>query len=299
MTPEWTAEIAVGPTLARDLIEAQFPQLRGAGIEPLGEGWDHAAYLIANAYVFRFPRRTIAVELIARELALLPQLAPQLPLAIPIPIFSGTPSEMYPWPFGGYAIIKGVTACQHELDDAQRSALAPALGSFLRALHAIDPGPSRRAGLPDDTLGRLDHSKRLAIAHERLSRLHAQGLIDDPRMLLDWMAQIAPNDSDHARCIVHGDLYARHLVLDDRDRVVGIIDWGDVHYGDPALDLAIAFTMLPPSAHARFRDAYGSIDERTWALARYRAIYHSALVATYGLEIGDRQLIAAGRFALQ
>lgn len=38
--------------------------------------------------------------------------------------------------------------------------------------------------------------------------------------------------------VLHGDLYARHLLIQN-GKIAGIIDWGDMHIGDVAVDLAI------------------------------------------------------------
>jgi aminoglycoside phosphotransferase (APT) family kinase protein len=89
-------------------------------------------------------------------------------------------------------------------------------------------------------------------------------------------------------------VYARHSLVDAARRAAGIIDWGDLHLGDPAIDLSIAFEVLPPHARDRFANAYGPIGDETWKLARYRAIYHGALVAHYGYRIGDQDLLRAG-----
>lgn len=43
----------------------------------------------------------------------------------------------------------------------------------------------------------------------------------------------------------------------------------------------------------------GPVDERTKTRARYRAIYHAALVADYGLRIADAALQRAGTAALE
>jgi aminoglycoside phosphotransferase (APT) family kinase protein len=73
-----------------------------------------------------------------------------------------------------------------------------------------------------------------------------------------------------------------------------VIDWGDVHAGDPAVDLAIAHAMLPLAAHPAFLAAYGPVDERTWARARFRALDSCALIVEYGDAVGDEGLVAAG-----
>ena len=88
-------------------------------------------------------------------------------------------------------------------------------------------------------------------------------------------------------------------MIDDRSVPCGVIDWGDVHLGDPALDIAIAHLILPSSAHAAFRSCYGPIDEPTWNAARYRAIYHAILELDYGLRENDGGMRDSGETALR
>ena len=72
MNRPWSAEHDVSASLARELIETQFPKLTPVGVEPLGVGWDNTAYRVNDKFVFRFPRRQIAVELIRTEARVLP-----------------------------------------------------------------------------------------------------------------------------------------------------------------------------------------------------------------------------------
>lgn len=65
---------------------------------------------------------------------------------------------------------------------------------------------------------------------------------------------------------LHGDLYARHLLV-DRGRLIGVIDWGDLMAGDPAVDLTVAVTFLPRAARASFEMVRAGL----WALAGARA----------------------------
>jgi aminoglycoside phosphotransferase (APT) family kinase protein len=294
--PQWTPEIDVDEDLARTLIGRRFPELAALRVQRFGNGWDNAAYLAGNDYVFRFPRRAFAAPLIVLEAQVLPAIAPALPVPIPVPLFVGEADEDYPWSFAGYRTVPGLTADVRAPSDAERAALAPALGAFLRALHALDPRIVT-PDLPPDRIGRLDHARRLPQARERLARLAQAGLLDDPQTLLAELERIAPQGS-RPLAIVHGDLYARHVLIDDDGALSGVIDWGDVHLGDPAIDLAIAHLLLPPSAHAAFRASYGPIDEGTWALARYRAIYHAAMTADYGHTIGEHALRDAALWAL-
>ena len=271
----WLPERAVDAEAARALIEAQFPHLEPARVEPLGEGWDNTAFLVNGAWVFRFPRRQIAVPLIEREIRILPQLAGKLPLPVPVPELIGAAVESYPWPFAGYRLLPGRTADQAALSDEQRARAAAPLGRFLKALHALPLAAGR------DAFDRLDAAK---MRRHTAPRLRELGLplppfFDDPvRAPLEGV-------------LVHGDLHARQVLVDAQGSPCGVIDWGDVHSGDPACDLAIAWTLLPPRARPAFRDAYGPIDAVTWALARLRGLHLCAALGVYAKYTSDEGLL--------
>jgi aminoglycoside phosphotransferase (APT) family kinase protein len=295
----WSADIAVDAGLAAETIASQFPQFSGCALEPFGLGWDNAAFLVDGRVVFRFPRRRVAVRLIERECALLPFIAPYVPLAISAPAFVGTPCAAFPWPFAGYERLAGETASTVTLNATLRHGLARPLGRFLRALHGIDPAPFVGRGLPPDEIGRLDHTKRLRFTRERIASLAGVG-VPDGDAFLEWLERHPPPAlADARRTIVHGDLYARHVLLDDNGAPSGIIDWGDIHRGDPALDIAIAPLMLPATAYGAFREAYGPIDARTWSAATYRAIAHAVVEIDYGVRENDAGMRRIGVDALQ
>jgi aminoglycoside phosphotransferase (APT) family kinase protein len=299
VSPPWTAERSVSPELARDLIACQFPALAPVRVESPNEGWDNVAYLVNGSYIFRFPRRSIAADLIRTEAAVLPVIAPRLPLQAPVPLFVGEPEERSPWPFAGYRRIAGRTACRADLDDAQRKRAAVPLARFLRALHDIPLEEAERAGAGPDALARMDVEKRRGMIMERLDELQAKGLADDVRPWRQIAEAMPAGLPAGGPVLVHGDLYARHILVDDQSTPCGIIDWGDVHLGEPALDLSIAYGFLPPAARGAFRDAYGPIDEQTWCKARFRALFHAVLLLLYGADIGDADLVREARAALR
>jgi aminoglycoside phosphotransferase (APT) family kinase protein len=298
--PQWTADIEVDAALAKRAIAWQFRTLEIRDVVAFGSGWDNAAFLVNGELVFRFPRRRTWADLLEREIAVLPEVARHVPVPISAPTYVGLPTEFFPWHFAGYPLIAGSTACALALDDTERTALARPIGTFLRSLHAIDPQPAIARGLPPDRLGRLDPERRLRASLERVATIREAGEDRDLDAAIAWLSAHPPIAVPEARrTIVHGDLYPRHLILDERVQLRGVIDWGDVHYGDPAIDLAIAHMLLPVSAHAAFRDAYGAIDARTWDVARYRAIYHAILELDYGIRANDAGMRRIGRAALR
>jgi len=291
----WVAEKVVDQALARELIAAQFPALAALPLQPFGEGFDNTAHLLGGRWVFRFPRRQIAVRLMDIECAVLPKIAPRLPLPIPVPEFIGKPSEKYEWPFAGYALIAGVTAERFGLDDAQRAALARPLGAFLRALHGIGEAEAASFGAGPDVIGKLDVPLRVRRTHEVLEKLRPHGVLPPGleqavRRVLEQQPALPPLEPG-AGVLLHGDVYARHLLLDERGALSGVIDWGDVHYGRRATDLGGALAFVSEASRDAFFEAYGGVDEATLRLSRFRAVSHQLWVAIYAAEQQDEALL--------
>jgi aminoglycoside phosphotransferase (APT) family kinase protein len=291
----WIAEIEVSEERAAALIAPQFPALAPVGLERIGEGWDNAAFIVNGAYVFRFPRRTISAKLIEIEVGVLPLIGGHVPLPVPVPALVGAPTSDYPWPFAGYAKLQGTPLSAMRSGEEAYERLAPVLGTFLRALHAVDREPLLAAGLPSDEIGRFDYERTIDKLTMRLHDLYVAGLVDNGEAILDFaegLRPIAPRPAHFT--VVHGDLYARHILVSDELEPAAVIDWGDVHFGEPAIDLTLAYSLIPAAFRGEFFAAYGSADESARRLARYRAIYHSAMVAHYGHRIDDADLVYIG-----
>ena len=298
----WTADVEVDADRAARLITARFPHLLSSRprIEALGTGWDNVAYEVEGRWVFRFPRREPAEQAMRSEIASLPRIAGALPVRfaawVPRIEHVGWPQGDYRYPFAGYEKIPGRTACSVAWTDDDRARCAAPLGSFLRVLHDLvvpRDAPADPGG--DKSVGELARRTRAALA--RVEELAGRdGLVS---IALDRVRALGatPEWSGEARW-VHGDLYARHVLVDGRKAPCGVIDWGDVHAGDTADDLSIAFAFLPPSAREAFFDAYGAVDAGTRDRARLYAIHSGAIIASVAPERGDASGSELGRTAL-
>jgi len=300
MTRPWHAEHPITPELARSLIRARFPGVAAERVEPLGSGWDNTAFLVDGTLVFRFPHKPSAAALLETEARVLPAIAPRLPLAVPNPRWVGEPDDAFPWSFVGYPMLPGRPACTLALAEEARAAAAPVLGEFLARLHAI---PTAGLPLPGDTLDRTNFHTRMPLLEARLAVLAERGAIADAAPWLALFRQLPDAAPARAPVLVHGDLYACHLLVDERGAVSGVIDWGDVHAGDRGVDLMLLYAFLPPSAREVFLRAYGAVDARDLRVARLRAAFHSVSLAWSALERGDDAVLAeallAMRFALE
>lgn len=301
-TKPWLAEIEISPELAAELIQQQFPALSPINISLLGVGWDNTVYSVQIAnqeLVFRFPRRELALALMQTEWKLLNSLAPLLPLNIPRPLYAGQATPDFKWPFAGYTLVPGQTACRANLDTAARIRLAPRLGQFLKSLHQLEPEPFKQLGAPADLMQKVDIEVRSPQTLERLKTASELDLIHNTKPFRDFLAALpTKTPADRPVCLVHGDLYIRHLVVDLNQHLRGVIDWGDTHLGDPATDLSVVFTVLPPEAQALFWQEYGPVEPLTLELARLRALFHSLALLLYAKDTDEPDLMRESLKAL-
>lgn len=284
--------VTVSPEQARRLIERQFPELAPARPRPLGGGKDNTAFLCANSVVFRFQRRASTACLVAREARILPPIAPELPLPVPLPTFLGEPDEEYPFPFLGHPFLLGETGCSLGWTEELRVRTAVPLARFLGALHRIPiRNETRRWPPPTTSTGLTCHdaapsSSAISISSGRNAR--------DLARILELARELAATPSHSgATCWIHGDLYARHLLVNGAAALLGVIGATSTS-ATPALDLSIAISFLPPATRERFRTHYGPVDDETWRRARFRALYFGAVLLYDGTTHADDRRRAHG-----
>ena len=286
--PPWAAEIEVDEALARTLIRDSYPQLETRSLELLGIGWDNTVWATEDGIAFRFPRRKIALAGITREMALLPQIAPRVPCAIPDAAYPGAPSSIFPWPWFGSLVIEGREVAEYGLDDLARIRLANDLGTFLRCLHRLSfPGCDE---LPLDPMGRADMAVRVPRTRTALDELDRSGAMRDRAGEILIEAERLPTVEESV--FVHGDLHLRHALIDAAGRLSGAIDWGDMCRAPAAVDLSLYWSLFPPAVREVFRGAYGTMSEATLLRARVLALFLGATLAVYARGQGIRGLEA-------
>lgn len=292
VTTPWDAERVVDADRARELLGRAVPDLCGAPVRQLSSGWDHTVHLVDGRWVARFPRRAVALPGFRRELAVLPLLAPLLPLPVPVPRWIGTddhPAD--PWPFAVTPFLPGAELAVAGLADGDRLPVAEALGGFLRALHAPGPRDVAGADLPVDPLRRGTPAASVPNTREQLTLLAGAGVAIPSgalEPLLDDGARLAPPAGEPV--LVHGDLHARHLLLRD-GAAAAVIDWGDVCLGDPAVDLSLAYAAFTGGAREDLLAAYGPVDGERELRARCLAVRLCTFLARYALAEGEAALL--------
>ena len=269
-------EVATDVALVRALVRAQFPEWAELPVEAVPErGTDNALYRLGDELVARLPRLDRCAETLRKELRWLPQLAPGLPLAVPLPVAVGEPAEGFPFPWAIYGWLEGDSATPERIGDVSQAAAD--LAEFIAALQRIDstggPGPGAHnafRGIP--LAGRRDEVTRAAIA-----QLDAE--IETDAVTAAWDEALRAADWHRPPVWIHGDLDSRNLLVRD-GRLSAVLDFGCLGVGDPACDAMVAWKLLDDEGRATFRSALG-IDDATWSRARGWAVSQAVVALAY------------------
>jgi aminoglycoside phosphotransferase (APT) family kinase protein len=275
---EWAPEVRVDEALARRLIADQFPEVEQRSFRLLGEGWDNTVWLVDEEWVFRFPRREMVIPGLLNEIAFLPQLAPRLPLPIPVPTLVGEPTGDFRWPFHGAPFLPGKELADSPLEDEARSRIGRPLGEFLRALHSLDVD----GDLPVDPVRRADMTFRVPKTRERFRQLEELGIWAAPTTAHEIVERAATLEPPEATAVVHGDLHLRHLLVHGNGAPAAVIDWIDLSRNEPGVDLGLYWATLPAEGRADFADAYGPVEEADLARGRILALFICGTLAVWG-----------------
>ena len=246
-------EIETDSELVRRLLASQHPHWADLPIERVqSAGTDNAMYRLGDELAVRLPRIHWSVESVVKERKWLPVLAPHLPLAVPLPVATGDPGEVFPYPWSVVRWVPGEMATLDCLDDPVRAARD--LAAFVLALPAIDPtdGPAHHRGFPV----RLQHQG----VREGVAGL--RGEVDGDAVLEAWDRLLEAPDYDGPAVWFHGDLAYLNLLTTD-GKLSGVIDWGTCGVGDPAIETTVAWSLFPPDARDAYRDAL-RLDDATW-----------------------------------
>lgn len=268
-------EVKTNISLVQKLLKDQFPQWVGLPLAPVpSAGTDNALYRLGSDMVVRLPRIDWAVGQVEKEQRWLPQLAPYLPLAIPVPLAKGVPGEGYPWHWSVYRWIDGENATLERLADVVETAVT--LAHFITTLQQIDPtnGPppgehNSGRGVP---LAERDRQTREAIAA-------LDGMIDTKAATAAWKTALETPVWSGPPVWLHGDLQSGNLLAVD-GMLTAVIDFGCLGVGDRACDLMVAWNLFSGEARQAFRAAL-AVDEATWARGRGWALSVGLIALPY------------------
>jgi aminoglycoside phosphotransferase (APT) family kinase protein len=279
-------DAGITTSLVADLVAAQFPAWAGLPLRELTGGFDNRTFRLGDELTVRLPSGQAHAAQVDKEHRWLPVLAPHLPVPIPESIARGEPSDLFPWPWSVRRWLPGELASRVRDDDLV--AFASDVAGFLSCLAGIGP-----AGGPPPGAHNFYRGGSLSVydaqTRDRIAYLGTR--IDGGRATAVWDAAMATN-WDRPPVWIHGDVTPANM-LAERGRLSAVLDFGGCAVGDPACDLAIAWTAFT----GRSRDTFGAelaLDEGTWDRARGWALWKALNTMYPGPVAAEEARIAFG-----
>jgi aminoglycoside phosphotransferase (APT) family kinase protein len=240
------------------------------------EGWDSHAW-IDGPWIHRAPRRPEVRPRLLAEATLLPWLAAQLPLPVPVPELTTDGVR--------HLLLPGEPFTDGGLETGR------ALGAFLRALHAVDTTEAVTYGALDATTATAEKTTGLGEFRDQIVPLLPAEVRTTALELLDRVANVRT-------ALVHCDFGPDHILMTD-GQITGIIDWTDAVIGDPALDLCWPLNGAPETVAAGVLEVYQPTPDlversRDWAhLSPWYGVHRGLLLdLPENVESGLREIMA-------
>jgi len=281
------------------IIESAFPQFKINKVHTMQQGWDSFVVSVNETYVFRFPLRPLTEKCLDSEIKLLPELARVLPVPIPNFEYIWTGSKELPQMFVGYPMIQGVPlSIIPPFESTRKEEIAKLLGQTLTELHSYPTEKAVEAGLEPRNIQRWKeiHVEMLE-KHRKISFPLMEPALQ--RKSMDIFEKYLENDEyfEFEPVLIHGDLAPDAHVLwePEAEEITGIIDWGDIRIGDPALDFTGLLCDCGPEFTKMVLEYYKrpfghTILERAAWYIKFSGFYH----IEYGQIIGENSYIEEG-----
>jgi len=254
------ATVEVGAAVVHALIRDQRPDLADRSLVRVANGWDNATFRLGEDLAVRLPRRAEAVPLILHEQQYLPGIAGRSPVPVPVPVHAGRPTSDFSWPWSIVRWVPGTAAV--DAGPAGRAPAVEGLAAFLASIHV-----PAEAEVPVNPVRGVPLLDRDAVVRERLGDRERYPQAAGLRAV--WAQICAAPAWDGPAMMLHGDLHPANILLAADGSLAGVIDFGDMGAGDPAVDLAAGWLMFDAGARQRFIGAFGtSVDRDTWMRAR-------------------------------
>lgn len=280
--------IEVSSSTVAQLVHRQFPHWAELPIRSVATpGWDNRTFHLGDDLLVRLPSAAEYALAVQKEHRWLPVIAPRVPLPIPEPVALGAPDDSYPHPWSIYRWLPGEPADRSPIADLDD--FATSLADFLGALQAIDaddgPGPGVHNWFRGGPL-----TTYAAQVEEDVKTL-------TPEIPVGTVAEIWQHALDAPwsgqPVWFHGDVAVGNLLVDD-GRLAAVIDFGTCGVGDPACDLAIAWTLLDSDSRTTFRDRL-EVDGATWSRGRGWALWKALSGSAGATRSGDPRPVDSDR----
>ena len=177
-------------------IKQEYPELIIEDLRYLGNGFDSEAFLLNDAYVFKFPRHTRAAKNLYKEALVLREKIEGVPLDAEI---------------------------LATLTDDRKEEMAKELAAFFKALHRIE----WRTQVNDLEVNK---NSKAAYEYEVIKEAAYPLLNESVKQEIDEVYdKLLKQEFHYTKCLIHNDFGASNVYYDRvSDKICGLIDFGDI-----------------------------------------------------------------------
>lgn len=233
MNDEFSASIDIQLSLTKVArIVEDNAKLHVSSVKKLGEGLDFQTFLVNDNWVFRFPKRysdkydPISEQLLLRRL--------ELSVAVPKIDFVWHHPFGYPEVISGHRFLRGTALERFRSDEVDQLLLAHQLATVLTELHNVD---GNGVNSNSDQLSTLrGWSEDLDQLRSRLENKMFSKSVQTA--IISYVDKYRFDLKDSEEVLIHGDLGADHILLNEQRDLSGIIDWSNHTIGTRFRDFA-------------------------------------------------------------
>ena len=279
----------------RKILEEKF-SISIDSIRQIGEGYDSKAYLVNDEYIFKIKFSANKKKGYEKENAIYDFLNRNLNTDIKIPNveYSYISDEIS---ILGYKEIKGKflnPKLYSTLSQEEKNQLKKDIANFLRLMHDLD--------YSEISSYTVDNKQNVLEEYQLLRDTIYDSLTDIEKQYIEsFMQRLNSTDIfDGKKCLCHNDFSCNHLLLDDNNRLCGIIDFGDSGIIDEYCDFMYLLEDSEEELGHGFGEdvlkLYGSIDiEKAKEYQDIVEQYYPIETIIYGIKNNKQDFVDKGR----
>lgn len=280
----------------RFVIEQNFENFKVNKIEEIGRGYDSVAYFVNNEYIFKIKTSSNQKKGYEKEKAVLDFLNKYLNTNINIPkiefyYVTDNISIM------GYKKINGRflnPRLYNEMNKEEQENLKADIAEFLKQMHSLDVSEISKYV--------MDNKQNVLEEYQLLQDTIYNKLNDtEKNYIQNFMKRLKNTDIfDGRKCLCHNDFSCNHLLLDEHNKLVGIIDFGDSGIIDEYCDFIYLLENSEEEIGIDFGEdilkLYGNINiERAKEYQDIVEQYYPIETIVYGIRNNKQDFIKKGR----
>lgn len=266
----------------------------------IGEGYDSKAYLVNNEFVFKVKFSANEKKGYEKEKAIYDFLNKKTDTRIHIPQieYSYIGDEVS---ILGYKEIKGTFLTPDiysKLSKGEQDLLKQDIARFLRQLHDLDYN--------EISSYTIDNKQNVLEEYQLIKETIYDSFTDTEKQYIEnFMKRLhSTTIFDGRKCLCHNDFSCNHLLLDENNRLTGVIDFGDAGIIDEYCDFIYLLEDSDEEIGHEFGEdilkLYGNID--ILKAKEYQDVveqYYPIETIVYGIKNNRQDFIERGRAGLK